>query len=158
MLGAMQPGKIPIDGAAAGGSVLNLTPFLLFDGNCAEAMDFYQSCLGGELTLITVGDTPMKDDTAPEHHHKVAYAHLKAGDVEFSATDWMHATRAPRQGNTVAMYVTGGTSSDVREAFDRLSVGADRDLLDELQDMPFGVYGHFADRFGVDWFFRGEKA
>ena len=64
----------------------NLTPFLLFDGNCAEAMGFYQSCLGGELTLIKLADTPMKDNAAPEHHHKVAYAHLKSSDMEFSAT------------------------------------------------------------------------
>jgi uncharacterized glyoxalase superfamily protein PhnB len=38
---------------------MSLTPFLLFDGNCAEAMVFYQACLGGELALT--------------------YAHLKAG-------------------------------------------------------------------------------
>ena len=34
--------------------MLNLTPFLLFNGNCAEAMTFYQSCLGGDLTLQNV--------------------------------------------------------------------------------------------------------
>jgi len=41
--------------------MMNLTPFLLFDGNCAEAMTFYRSCLGGELILTKVSDTPMKD-------------------------------------------------------------------------------------------------
>ena len=40
-------------------NMINLSPFLLFDGNCAEAMAFYQSCLGGELTLTRVCDTPM---------------------------------------------------------------------------------------------------
>jgi PhnB protein len=30
--------------------MLHTTPFLLFDGNCAEAMTFYHKCLGGELT------------------------------------------------------------------------------------------------------------
>ncbi len=29
--------------------MINLTPFLLFNGNCAEAMTFYQSCLGGKF-------------------------------------------------------------------------------------------------------------
>lgn len=56
------------------------------------------------------------------------------------AEDWMHPTRKPRQRNTVAMYVTDGTLSDLKELFDKLSLG-DRDLLDELQDMPFGTYG-----------------
>lgn len=37
--------------------MINLTPFLLFDGNCAEAMKFYQSCFGGELTQTKVSDT-----------------------------------------------------------------------------------------------------
>jgi PhnB protein len=41
--------------------MLRCTPFLLFDGNCAEAMTFYHKCLGGELTLTKLGDSPMKD-------------------------------------------------------------------------------------------------
>jgi PhnB protein len=138
--------------------LLNLTPFLLFDGNCADAMTFYHSCLGGELTVTLLSDTPMKEDIPPEHHQKVVYAYLKSGDIEFSATDWMHATRKPSQGNTVAMYLTSGTFSDLKEIFDKLSLGADPDLLDELHDMPFGTYGHLADRFGVHWFFKGDGA
>jgi len=138
--------------------LLNLTPFLLFDGNCADAMTFYHSCLGGELTVTLLGDTPMKEDIPPEHHQKVVYSYLKSGDIEFSATDWMHATRKPSQGNTVAMHLTSGTFSDLKEIFDKLSLGADPDLLDELHDMPFGTYGHLADRFGLHWFFKGDGA
>jgi PhnB protein len=137
--------------------MINLTPFLLFDGNCAEAMEFYQSCLGGELTVTRVGDMPTKDQMPPEQHHKVAHAHLKSGAIEFSATDWLHPTRTPQRGNTVAMYINGGTYSQLREIFDNLSAGADRALLDDLRDMPFGSYGHLADRYGVHWFFQGEK-
>jgi uncharacterized protein (TIGR03086 family) len=43
------------------GRAVNLNPFLLFDGNCAEAMTFYQSCFDGELSITRVADTPMKD-------------------------------------------------------------------------------------------------
>ncbi len=137
--------------------MISLTPFLLFDGNCDEAMTFYQSCFGGELTLTKVSDTPMKDQTPPEHHRKVIYAHLKSGAIEFSATDWLHPTRTPRQGNTVCMYVNGGKYSELRAIFDKLSAGADKQLLDDLRDLPFGSYGHLADKYGVHWFFQGEK-
>jgi len=137
---------------------MRLTPFLLFEGICAEAMVFYQSCFGGELTITKVGDTPMKHQMPPEQHSKVAYAHLKSGVIEFSATDWLHPTRTPKQGNTVAVYIDGGRYSELRAIFDRLAVGADKELLDDLRDMPFGSYGHLADRYGVHWFFRGEKA
>jgi PhnB protein len=137
---------------------MDLTPFLLFDGNCAEAMAFYQACLGGELTVTKVGDSPVKDLQPAELHSKVAYAHLRSASMQFSATDWQHQTRRPNAGNTVAMYLNGGTYGQLREVFDKLSVGADPDLLDELRDLPFGVYGHLADRYGVHWFFRGDSS
>ena len=137
--------------------MINLTPFLLFDGNCAEAMTFYQSCLGGELTLTRISDTPMKDQLPPALQQKVAHANLKNDKIEFSATDWMHPVRKPKQGNTVCMYINGGNYDELKQIFDKLSEGADKDLLDDLRDMPFGSYGHLADKFGVHWFFQGEK-
>ena len=45
----------------------------------------------------------------------------------------------------------------MKKFFDGLSVGADKMLLDELRDMPFGTYGHLADKYGVHWLFRGDK-
>jgi PhnB protein len=137
---------------------MKLTPFLLFDGTCAEAMAYYQSCLGGELTITKLGDTPMKEQAPAEQHHKVVYAHLKSGPLEFSATDWLHPTRTPRQGNTVAVYISDGKYSELRAIFDQLAVGADRELLDDLSDRPFGTYGHLADKYGVHWFFQGERS
>lgn len=137
--------------------MLNLTPFLLFDGNCAEAMTFYQACLGGELTLTKVGDTPMKVQYPPEKHNRIINAHLKSGAIKFSATDWIHPARVPKQGNTVCMYINGGKYSELRAIFDKLSAGADKSLLDDLRDLPFGSYGHLADKYGVHWFFQGEQ-
>ncbi len=137
--------------------MINLTPYLLFDGNCAEAMTFYQSCLGGELVLTKVSDSYMKGQTPPEHNHEIIYAHLKSRAIEFSATDWLHPTRAPKQGNTVGLYINGGKYSELRAIFDKLSAGANHELLDDLRDLPFGSYGHLADKYGVHWFFQGEK-
>jgi len=137
--------------------VINLTPFLLFDGNCAEAMAFYKSCLSGELTLTKVSDTPMKDQVPPEKHNRIINAHLKSGAIEFTASDWLHSTRAPKQGNTVCMYINGGKYSELRAIFDKLSERADKSLLDDLRDLPFGSYGHLADKYGVHWFFQGDK-
>lgn len=137
--------------------MINLIPFLLFDVNCAEAMEFYKTCLGGDLTITRVDDMPTKDQFPSEQHHKVAYAHLTSGAIEFSATDWLHPTRTPRQGNTVAMYINGGSYSQLKDIYDKLSVGADQELLDDLQDMSFGTYGHLADKYGVHWFFQGER-
>lgn len=136
---------------------MNLTPFLLFDGRCAEAMTFYQSCLGGELAVVRVGDTPMAAQAPSGHQQKVAFAHLRSGAVEVSATDWRHPTRAFHPGNTVGVYLTSDDAMDLTTAFDKLSVGAEPGLLDPLTDMPFGLYGHLCDAYGFHWFFRGDR-
>src|SRR5437868_15529071 len=84
--------------------MLSCTPFLLFDGNCAEAMTFYHQCLGGELTLTKLGDTPMKDMFPPEKHNRLINANLKSGAIEISATErenprpWMASSQ--RSGST----------------------------------------------------------
>jgi PhnB protein len=138
--------------------MLRLTPFLLFDGNCAEAMEFYQSCFGGDLILTRLGDTPMKTQFPPEHHQKITYAYLKSEAIEFSATDWLHPTHQRQLGNTTAMYVTGEGLDELLPVFGKLRDGAESEFFVELSEMPFGVYGRFTDRYGVEWFFRGGRA
>ncbi len=99
----------------------------------------------------------MGQQTAPQDQDKVINAHLKSGAVELTAADWLHQTRRPRQGNTVGLYINGGKYVELRAIFDKLSAGTDRELLDDLRDLPFGSYGHLADKYGVHWFFQGEK-
>jgi PhnB protein len=140
------------------GRVVNLNPFLLFEGNSVEAMNYYKTCLGGDLTITRVRDTPMSAQAPAHLQDKVAYAELTCGRIQISATDWQHQTRMPRPGNTVGVYLHGASYMELKVIFDKLAVGADPDLLDELRDLPFGSYGHLADRFGVHWFFRGEPS
>lgn len=137
--------------------MINLTPYLLFEGNCAEAMEFYKSCFGGDLIIMKAGDSPMKSQIPAEQYQKVVNAHLKSGLVVFSASDWMHPARKPEQGNLVCMYVNGATYEELRAVFDKLAQGADADLLDDLHDMPFGSYGALTDKYGVRWMFQGQS-
>ncbi len=138
--------------------MLYCTPFLLFDGNCAEAMTFYHRCLGGELTLTKLADTPMKDNFPPEKHNRMINAHLKSGAIDISATDWMASPAFdPVQGNTTAIFVIGGAYEELKAVFDRLKEGAGKERLQELHDIPFGTYGQFYDKYGVQWIFKGDK-
>lgn len=139
--------------------MLHCTPFLLFDGNCADAMRFYHAGLGGELVLTKLGDTPMKAQFPVEKHGRIIYAQLKSGAIEISATDWMASPALePRLGNMSALYVTGNDVAELRGVFDKLAVGAERERFQELHEMPFGIYGQFYDRYGVQWIFRGDAA
>jgi PhnB protein len=138
--------------------MLRATPFLLFDGNCAEAMTFYHEALGGDLTLTKLSDTPMAANFPPEKHGRIINAQLKAGDIDISATDWMASPDFdPVQGNTYAIYVTGNSLEELQPVFDKLRDGDNNTRLQELHEMPFGTYGQFYDKFGVQWIFRGTK-
>jgi PhnB protein len=138
--------------------MLRCTPFLLFDGNCAEAMTFYHQCLGGELTLTRLADTPMKAQFPIEKHNRLINARLVSGSIDISATDWMASPAFdPILGNTFAIYVIGESYAELKTVFDRLAQGAEKTRLQELHDMPFGVYGQFYDQYGIQWIFRGER-
>lgn len=138
--------------------MLRATPFLLFDGNCAEAMTFYHQCLGGELKLTKLGETPMKNMFPPEKHERLINANLKSGEIEISATDWMAAPMyLPKQGDTMAIFVIGGTYAELKQIFDKLSEGASKDRFQDLHELPFGMYGQFRDKFEVPWIFKGDK-
>jgi len=120
-------------------------------------MTFYHNCLGGELTLTKLVDTPMKAQFPLEKHQRIINAQLKSGAIEISATDWMAAPAfEPKQGNTYALFVMGGTYNELKTVFDKLKDGAEQARLQELHEMPFGMYGQFYDKFGVQWIFRGD--
>ena len=136
--------------------MLQTTPFLLFDGDCAAAMTFYHECLGGELTLTKLADTPMKAQFPAEKHGRIIYSRLKSGSVDISAVDWMSDQVTPVRGNMVSIYVVG-TDDELKKAFDKLSKGARQDAtFQELHQMPFGTFGQCTDSFGVGWFFKGD--
>ena len=138
--------------------MLRCTPFLLFDGNCAEAMEFYQSCIGGNLTLTKLGDTPMKDQFPPEKHGRIINAQLINGALDISATDWMASPEFdPILGNMSALFVVGDNYDELKAVFDKLAAGAQKKRFQELHEMPFGTYGQFYDRFGVQWIFKGNN-
>ena len=134
---------------------MQLSTYLLFDGDCKPAMEFYHSILGGELTLTTVGESPMKDSFPSSMHSRVLNARLKSTFADISASDWLRPTQKLIKGNTVSLYLSGGTPGDTTTLFHRLSEGAD--VTDALSEQPFGLYGALTDKFGMRWRFHSEK-
>ena len=138
-----------------GDRMTTLTPYLLFDGTCRQAMEFYKTCFGGELSMIKVGDSPVKDAMPAYQQEKTLNARLKSGSIEISASDWLMPGRTPVRGNTVCLYLSGGTQEELKVCFERLSEGGD--VTDPLKEMFFGLYGALNDKFGVRWMFQANK-
>jgi PhnB protein len=138
-----------------GEEMTRLTTYLLFDGNCHEAMEFYRSCLGGELTFMKVKDSPVKDHMPAVQLNKTINAKLKSEKLEISASDWLRLDQVPIRGNTVCLYLSGGTLRDLNALFEKLSEGAE--VTDPLKEQFFGTYGALNDKFGVRWMFQTAK-
>lgn len=126
-----------------------LTPYLLFDGTCQKAMEFYQSCLGGELTLTRVKDSPAKQSMPPAQHDKTLNAHLKKPNLAISASDWLASGAIPIRGNTVCLYLHTETPDELNTFFAKLAEGGE--VTNPLTRQFFGLYGALNDKFGVRW-------
>ena len=121
-------------------------------------MTFYHERFGGTLIHTKLGETQMKNDFPNEKHGLIINAQLKSGTIEISAADWMASPAyKPNQGNTYAIFVIGEKFDELKEVFDKLAEGAEKERFQELHDMPFGVYGQFYDKYGVQWIFKGDN-
>ena len=132
-----------------------LTPYLLFDGNCRQAVEFYQSCCGGELTATTVKDSPVKDLMPAAQQGKILNARLRSGNLEIFASDWLRPDRTPIRGNTVCLYLSGATLQELKTLFAKLSQGGE--VTDPLTGQFFDTYGALNDKFGVRWMFQTDE-
>lgn len=139
-----------------GDEIMTLTPYILFEGNCQQAMEFYKSCFGGELTVLKVKDSPAKDHMPPSVQDKVLNAQLKSERIDLSASDWVLLDRTRIEGNSVRLYLRGGTAQEIKAVFGKLSEGAE--ILDPLKETFFGVYGGLNDKFGIRWMFQADKS
>jgi PhnB protein len=75
--------------------------------------------------------------------------------LEISASDWLRPDRTPIRGNTVCLYLSGGTFEELKTLFERLSEGAE--VTDPLKEQFFGTYGALNDKFAVRWMFQADK-
>lgn len=131
---------------------IRLTPYLLFNGECGDAMTFYQSCIGGKLTILKVGDSPVREQFGPSQQSNVLNAHLVLDGFDLSASDWLNLTDEPAPGNTCCLFLRSTSRNLAKYNFNKLSAGAN--VTNPLSPTFFGVYGALCDRFGVRWMFQ----
>jgi PhnB protein len=126
-------------------SKIDLDAYLFFDGNCREAMEFYQSIFGGKLDIMTYGQVP---NTRPENKDKVIHANLNGGEIHLMASD--SGTGPVTNVARVQISLSGGDETKLRDIFEKLSQGGT--VKSELQKAFFGaLHGSVKDKFGIDW-------
>src|SRR5437870_12760976 len=97
-----------------------LTPYLNFNGNTAEAMRFYQSILGGELTMQTFGEAKLAK--SPKEKDLIVHAALKNDALSIMASDGQPSIKVVF-GDNIHMSLAGPDNAKLTEVFAKLGRG-----------------------------------
>jgi PhnB protein len=129
-----------------------LNPYLKFnDVKCREAMNFYQSILGGELTFQTVGESPMAGEM-PGEEARIMHAELKAPGVLIYGSDMMRDKAIV--GDNVGLSLNYDDVEEQKNHFAKLSEGGE--VFMPLEKAFWGsMFGVVTDKYGIEWMLNG---
>jgi len=131
---------------------MQLQPYLFFEGRCEEAIEFYRSALGAEVTMLMRfkdnPEPPPPGTVPPGSENKVMHANFRIGETTVLASDGRCGGRPTFQGFSLAL--TPKTDAEAERLFASLAAGGQvqQPLIKTFFSSRFGVV---ADRFGVSW-------
>ena len=135
---------------------MQLNAYLIFDGDCRQAFEFYHKCLGGELVAMVDHSHPDVVDHVPaEWRDKILHARLVVGDAVLMGSDNRPNETGKKYGFSVSAQVD--TAKEAERLFEALTEGG-------TVTMPIGEtfwahrFGMLVDRFGVPWMVNCERA
>ena len=133
---------------------MQLDPYLLFNGNCAEAFKAYEKILGGKIELMmTHGESPMADQVKPEWRDKIIHARMVAQGQVLMASDAPPEHYEPMQGFSVSLSV--GQAAEAERIFKALSDGGQVRMA--MQKTFWAErFGMLVDPFGTPWMINYE--
>ena len=130
--------------------------YLSFNGNCADAMRFYETALESKLqTLLTNGESPMAAQCTPESHNHILHACLVLpGGGMLMAGDCPGTM--PYEGiKGVSLTLNYDTIAEAERAFKALSEGGK--ITMPMQPAFWSkAWGMLTDKFGTPWIVNGE--
>jgi PhnB protein len=122
---------------------------LTFNGNCRQAMTFYQKCLGGKLAFQTVSNTPVASVLPQKARKYILQATLRTDGLLLVGTD-MVSEGGLLKGNAVCMLLHCKSEKAAKVVYGRLSRGGRK--LQPVDANYFGIaMGGVTDRYGYHW-------
>jgi PhnB protein len=125
-----------------------LNPYLTFRDTAREAMDFYHSVFGGELTRSTFAEFHASED--PAEQDKIMHSMLVTDKgLALMASDTPNSMDYA-QGTNYSISLSGEDDGELRGYWQKLSAGGTISMA--LNQAPWGdTFGMCADKFGVNW-------
>jgi PhnB protein len=113
-------------------------------------MEFYRQSLGGDLTVTTVGETPMAKQMPPEMQQKVMHANLTSGKIVLLGSD-MVGPEGLQNGNSFVLQLECDSEQQLRSLFSKLTADGGKTLYPPSPSFWGGIYGQLVDKFGNPW-------
>jgi PhnB protein len=130
--------------------------YLGFNGNCAEAMRFYEKALGGKLEVLMSGaESPIAAQMPKEFAHRILHARLvlPGGGMLFAGDAPAHVPYEGIKGVSIA--VDYDSVAQAERVFDALAGGGTVTM--PMQSAFWAKrWGMLVDRFGTPWIVNGE--
>jgi PhnB protein len=130
-----------------------IIPYLNFNGNAAEALNFYSKTLNGQVVYKqTFGESPM--ESSEEQKDKIMHASFKAGNLNFLVSDTMPG-QPVTSGTNISLSLNFNDADEMNKTFTALSEGGKVTM--ELQDTFWGArFGMLEDKYGFNWMFNHD--
>lgn len=132
-----------------------LNAYISFNGQCAKAMQFYETALGGKLdALMRTSQSPMAGQMPPGSEDLVMHARLVLDDGVLMAGDAMPGYGGHEGMKGFSLALTYPDASQARDVFARLSEGGTVTMA--MADTFWAdAFGMLTDRFGTPWMING---
>jgi PhnB protein len=132
-----------------------LHSYLVFNGNCREAMTFYQACLGGNLILQTIGESPLAEKMPKQMKDCILHATLTKDALVLQGSDMVpHAGLI--KGNAVSLSLDCSSEEEIKKVYAKLS--AEGKAEHPLEDTFWGaLFGDLTDKYGNHWLLNYTK-
>lgn len=130
-----------------------LNPYLALNGKCREAMTFYQKTFGGELSFLTVGESPICDQMPAEAKDTIMHSSLTFEAGTIMATDMTGPDNCSGQAaipfrSSIALDCS--SDEEAQRVFNAVAEGG-ATMCPLGPAFWGGIFGAVTDRFGVNW-------
>lgn len=132
---------------------MTVIPYLHFEGQAEEALNFYKNIFDGEITMVSrYGEAPMPIDE--DWKNKLMHARLKFGNSMIYISDGPKDYKSSKDGN-IQLSVDVPDQNKIEEVFNKMAEGGHVTM--PLANQFWGAkFGMLKDKFGIGWMFNCE--
>jgi PhnB protein len=131
-----------------------INAYLNFNGQCRKAMTFYQECLGGELVLQKVAESPMAAQSSSEMGGKILHGKLTRDNIVLMGSDMIGDNLV--EGNNITLYLNCSNEREIKTVFNKLSNEGSVELPLH-QSVSGSTFGKVMDKYGILWMLNYSK-